>query len=318
MVIFMRFERFDRAVADDVAALVHSAFAPAREAFPLNLIRPPAPFATIEEMQETLRGDGVIEDASFVAVLDGEVVSAAIAVTRGDSIGWWRIATHPDHRRAGLASECVRRGEEALRETGGEEVSTVDTVDSRWPAARALLESLDYELVDPDQRNITMVAERWKPRPLSVADGYEIGTLDEDAIAEWMQVRNEIFNGDWEPERFTEYFGSRPDYDPLGWFVARHQGRIVGMTGGLAIRLDRAPDILRGGQIEYVGVLEGHRGAGLGETLMVAGMNYLAKRGALPALLLTQPFRVPAVRLYEKVGFRTLAAWHRWAKPLAR
>lgn len=312
----MRFEQYDRTMEAEVAALIGAEFAPHREVFPLNLLRPPVPFATIDEIQEELRGEAVIEDASFVAVEDGRVVAAAIAAEGREATGWWRIATHGEYRRAGLASGCMHRGEEALRATGAEKVSTVEVVDSRWQVAGALFASLDYELVDPDQRNITMLARTWEPRRPSVADGYEIDTLDDDDIAEWMDVRNEIFGGDWEPERFVEYFGGRPDYDPLGWFVARHDGRIVGMTGGLAIQLDRAPEIPRRGQIEYVGVLEEHRGAGLGETLMVVCMNYLAERGALPALLLTQPFRIPAVGLYEKLGFRTLAAWHRWEKSL--
>lgn len=312
----MQFAQYDRSMAAEVAELIHTQFAQHRKLFPLNLIRYPAPFASVEEMKEKLQGESVAGDASFVAVDGARVVSAAIVSEERGTTGWWRVATDAEYRRRGLASECMRRGEEALSASGMETLPTSEVVDSRWEAASALLGSLGYELVDPDERNITMVVQAWEPRPPVVCEGYEIGTLDDEAIPEWMDVRNEIFGGDWEPGRFTEYFGGRPDYDPLGWFVARHEGRIVGMAGGLSICLDRAPEALRGGQIEYVGVLEGHRGTGLGEALMVACMNYLAEREALPALLLTQPFRVPAVRLYEKLGFRTLGAWQRWSKEL--
>jgi ribosomal protein S18 acetylase RimI-like enzyme len=98
--------------------------------------------------------------------------------------------------------------------------------------------------------------------------------------------------------------------------VAWHEGEIAGIAGAICVDGAHAPDAFRGAQIEWVGVLEEHRGLHLGEELMVAAMNYAAESGFLPILLITQPFRAPAVRLYEKLGFRTTAAWHRWAKRL--
>ena len=313
----MRFEQYDRGMAAEVASLIEEAFSSHRKLFPLNLIQIPVPFATADELADTLRGDTVIEEASFVATGSDCIVSAAIATLDGDDAGWWRIVTSEDHRRAGLASECMRLGQAALAEAGRTGITTNAVVDSRWSDAEGLLEASGYDLADPQERNITMVAREWELGEPQIADGYRIDVLTEGDVEEWMEVRNEIFGGEWEPGRFMEYFGNRPDFDWPGWFVVRCAGRIVGMTGALAIEQERAPSTLRGGQIEWVGVLDEHRGAGLGEALMIEGMNYLAKRGAIPALLLTQPFRVPAIRMYEKLGFSTEAAWHVWTKPLA-
>jgi GNAT superfamily N-acetyltransferase len=284
--------------------------------YPLSLLSPPAPFATASELEETLTGDTIIREAAFCAMSAEEVVSAAIPVSREEEAGWWRVATRADRRREGLASECVRMGERALRDAGVERLTTETIVDTRWPGADALFDSLDYALVDPQERNITMVADEWEPRAPAVAAGYSIATLADASIDEWMTVRNAIFGGSSGPEWFHERFSRRPDYDPHGWHIVRHEGRIVGMAGALAVKDDWNGRRVRGGQIEYVGVLEEHRGLGLGEALMVACLNYLAEREHLPALLLTQPFRVPAVRLYEKLGFHITGAWHRWRKSL--
>ncbi len=312
----MRFDRYQRARSEEIASLIHQAFASSRTLFPLNLLRTPVPFSTIEELDETLREETIVSDASFVAVDAERVVSAAIAASDGDGVGWWRIATEKSYRRQGLASECISRGEDELAGMSAGKIGTSEVVDSRWTAAAGLFEALGYELRDPQERNITMMAETWEPRRPQIAEGYEIDTLREDDIDEWTDVRNAIFPGDWEPDWFVRHFSSRPDFDPEGWFLARRDGRIVGMTGGLVIEYRPNSERLRGGQIEYVGVLEEHRRARLGEALMTVCMNYLADRGGLPTMLLTQPFRVPAIRLYEKLGFTTLAAWHRWEKAL--
>ncbi len=316
VVIDVRFMQYEPRMAGDVAELIESAFQDAREMFPLTLLSPPAPFATASELEETLTDDAIIREAGVCAVSGGEVVSAAIPVSREEEAGWWRVATRADHRREGLASECISMGERALREAGVERLITAGVVDSRWPGGHALFEALDYALVDPQERNITMVADEWEPQPASVAAGYSIATLADASIDEWMTVRNAIFGGSSGPEWFHERFSRRPDYDPQGWHIVRHDGRIVGMAGALVVEDNWGGHRVRGGQIEYVGVVEEHRGLGLGEALMVACLNYLGERDHLPALLLTQPFRVPAVRLYEKLGFHTTGAWHRWRKSL--
>lgn len=313
----VRIEPYTAQMAADVARLIEDSFAEHREASPLQLLGPPEPWATQEELLGTLTSDRLCAGGSQVALENGRPLSAALAVRSGEDCAWWRIATTAAHRRRGLASACIEAGESALRGAGQANVYTDAVVDSRWEAAGRLFESLGYRLEDPARRNITMVAEDWTPRPVDLPDGYSLHSLQEEDLDEWMRVRNTIFGGDRGPEWFHERFMSRPDYDPAGWKVARHEGRIVGISAAVCVEHDRDPERLRGAQIEWVGVLDKHRGLHLGEELVVACLNYVVERGLLPALLLTQPFRVPAVRLYEKLGFRTTAAWHRWRKNLS-
>ena len=313
----MQIERYETTMAEEVAALLRGCFAEHRRLQPMNLLTPPTPWETREELLAMPDSEEISPELSHVALDDGRIVSAAVATHPREHWEWWRIATLPSHRRRGYGRGCMKAGERAAAHAGLQAVQTGPVVDSRWEAAGGLLSSLGYELEDPERRNITMVAEGWTPRPLALPDGYELLTLRTEDLPEWMEVRNAVFGGDAATEWFEQRFLNRPDFDPGTWFTLRHDGRIIGIASALCIEHERDPEMLRGGQIEWVGVLDGHRGKHLGEELVVACLNAIAERGFLPALLLTQPFRVPAVTLYEKLGFRTVSAWHRWTKRLA-
>ncbi len=307
---------YNREMAEEVATLCDRAYAQYRSLFPLQLLSRTKPRERFEALEGFLAGSEVFSDASFVAVRSGQIVSAAIARRFESGLRWWRIATAPEHRGRGLASRCMAAGEEAARRVADGAVAQVEMLDSRWEGAKEMLTGRGYSLRDPGQRNITMLARDWSRRALDLSEEYALDTLVEDDLSEWMEVRNEIFPGEREASWFRERFMSRSDWDLSGWYVARHGGRIVGMAGVVCVEEDRDAHRPRGAQIEWVGVLQEHRGKHLGEKLVVACMNHAAERDFLPVILLTQPFRVPAVRLYEKLGFRTIAAWQQWEKSL--
>lgn len=306
--------RFEASMAADVAVLLHDAFAEYRSLWPLTMLAPSPLFATVEELTAKLRGETIHHEASFVAFRGARPVAAAIAQHGKGTSGWFRIATAPEARGQGLARRCIEAGEKVLRAAGQLQVATEETVDSRWQAANALFEALGYRLDEPERRNITMLVEGWTERAVTPPEGYRLTTFTEADINDWSDCRNAVFGGDAGPEWFRTHFMSRPDFDPSGWFMIKHEGQIVAISGALDVTRNCAGEAVRGGQIEWVGVREEHRGRGLGEVVVSACLNWLAGRGVRRTILLTQPFRVPAIRLYQKLGFRTIAAWHRWVK----
>lgn len=307
---------FEPSMAGEVADLIEAGFAEYRPLPPLNLLAPMAPYARARELSEALVGDESRGRASFVAVRGGRIISVAIARAVGESLAWWRVATAADCRREGLASRCVQAGEEAMREPGQAEVATDPPVDSRWLAAEGLFAGGGYHLDDPERRNISMMVEGWTEQPIEVPAGYELTTLTEADVQGWTDCRNAVFGSSVGPEWLRTVFMSREDFDPGGWFLVKCEGRIVGISGAIDAADPSRPEGARGGMIEYVGVLDEERGHGLGELVVTACLNWLARRGVPRATLITQPFRQPAIRLYERLGFRTIAAWHRWVKPL--
>ncbi|MDK2383626.1 MAG: N-acetyltransferase, partial [Candidatus Korarchaeota archaeon] len=65
--------------------------------------------------------------------------------------------------------------------------------------------------------------------------------------------------------------------------------------------------LVRKGHIVSVAVLETHRRRGLGTRLMLAAMNDLKRSyGAAEAYLEVRVSNLPAIRLYEKLGFRVV------------
>jgi dTDP-4-amino-4,6-dideoxy-D-galactose acyltransferase len=72
------------------------------------------------------------------------------------------------------------------------------------------------------------------------------------------------------------------------------------------------------GEIGLVGVAERAKGRGLGRALVAAGLAWFTEQGCGSASVVTQGANVPAQRLYQAAGFRTVSVeiWHhRWFDP---
>lgn len=308
---------FSASMAAEVAVLIERSFAEYRSLPPLNLLGLMPPHTPASELEQVLANDDSCARASHVAVLKGRILSAAVVRAMGEGLAWWRIATAVEHRRLGLARLCMTAAEDALRSPGQSELATDPPVDSRWVGAEGLLRGMGYHLDAPEKRNISMILQGWSQRGLRVPEGYELTTLTEMDVQGWTDCRNAVFGGDVGPEWLRTRFMARPDFDPTGWFLVKREGQVVAIAGAIDAADPSGPEGARGGMIEYVGVLPQERGHRLGELVVTACLNWLARRGVQRTTLITQPFRRPAIRLYERLGFRTLAAWHRWVKRLS-
>ena len=304
-------------MAAEVAEVIYAAFR-GYEDLRVELTSTPLWEMQPETLAERLTDETICLDASFTATLAGRLVSAVIARTEHEAPSWWCIATHPEFGRRGLAAACLEAGEGALRQAGAETAKPVGVVDSRWASGCAFLEKAGYAVKQPDHDSITMLIDinSWVPREVRVAPGYEIVNVVEDDLEDWTACRNEVFNTNVGVEWFRDHFMSRHDFTFVGWHAARHEGRIVGIAGAQIIRDQREPDNILGCMLEYVAVREQHRRKGLAEGLMVACLNHAKALNAEPVMLITQPFRVPAVRLYEKLGFKKIAELRQYVKSL--
>jgi ribosomal protein S18 acetylase RimI-like enzyme len=117
------------------------------------------------------------------------------------------------------------------------------------------------------------------------------------------------------PEPFETWLEEEtggPRYDPTLWLVGRDGGRMVAALIARvgSSRADR-------GWVDYLGVLPGWRGRGIGIALL--GRCFAAFQGrGVRRVLLNVDARNPtgATALYERVGMTIAKRWDRWERAL--
>lgn len=93
---------------------------------------------------------------------------------------------------------------------------------------------------------------------------------------------------------------SEPWFDPVGFFLAERDGRLIGFHW---TKVHSAEGL---GEVYVLGVSPEAQGGGLGKALTTMGLRYLADERGLPtAMLYVDADNTAAVRVYENLGFRT-------------
>ena len=137
---------------------------------------------------------------------------------------------------------------------------------------------------------------------------------DED---EWLKLNGRAFakhpeQGGW-TRHDLDLREREPWFDPAGFFIAERDGR---MTGFHWTKVHN-PAL---GEVYVVGVDPDERGSGLGRALTLAGLRHLRDLGVDQAMLYVDEDNVPAIRMYEALGFTRarVDAMYRSASPGGR
>ncbi|MFI2242474.1 mycothiol synthase [Streptomyces chrestomyceticus] len=92
---------------------------------------------------------------------------------------------------------------------------------------------------------------------------------------------------------------AEPWFDPKGFFLAERDGRLIGFHW---TKIHAAEGL---GEVYVVGVRPDAQGGGLGKALTAIGLRHLAAQGVPTAMLYVDADNVPAVTVYERLGFTT-------------
>jgi mycothiol synthase len=135
------------------------------------------------------------------------------------------------------------------------------------------------------------------PTVQPLAEGYALrlasGPEDERALA---RVLTAAFGEPWDIARVQSSLTQTPEV--IAVHVATWQGEIVATASCLSEPAGaQAP-----GWVHWVGALPDHTGKGLGTALVVRVLEDFAGRGYRSARLLTDDFRLPAIRSYLRCG----------------
>jgi len=136
--------------------------------------------------------------------------------------------------------------------------------------------------------------------PVRTPPPYALRTFREGDEAAWEKIVAEAFGREVGHYRF----------DPLvrnfGGFLPEHVYFIVSPEGepvATATALLRKSDGSTPPRVHMVGVLLDHRGKKLGYWVSLAAMHQLAREGEKNVSLLTDDFRIPALKTYLALGF---------------
>jgi mycothiol synthase len=299
--------------ATAVAKLINCAYNDWRALERVNAFVPadPPPVAA-DELVAAIEHGELDPDASLVlwqAEEPAGVVTVGFAAASDEArLGW--LAVRPDMRRRGIGRQLLQHALAQSRRYACRRLVTMSPVDSRFLPAVRLLETAGFAWVDRQRCNVTlrMDIRAWQPVEPHLPSGFAIRSWQDGDEPVWTAVKRAAFDDNTPIGFWRSTFGSRHDFDPNGWLFCFHHDKPVGICAAVVTRYPQSNQVM-GCSIEWVGVLPEYRGLGLGRALMTAALNYAYPLQPSPLVLVTQPFRVAAVRLYESLGFRKVKEW---------
>jgi len=119
-----------------------------------------------------------------------------------------------------------------------------------------------------------------------------------------LALNREIFvdlpdQGSWGPAELQLRLDA-PWFDPVGLILAERSGELVGFHW---TKLERQQSQPPAGEVYVLGVAASHRGSGLADSLLTAGLEHLSQQGARTVQLFVDNANRAAIALYLRAGF---------------
>lgn len=148
---------------------------------------------------------------------------------------------------------------------------------------------------------LRMRRERFDDLPsFDLDEGYALRTYRPGDEEHWARIINDVASlGSWTVERVHSDLTAKPQFDPTGLFFALWNDQPV----ATACAWRDSPGETRVGQLHMVAAMNEHKGHRLGAHVSLAVIRYFAAHRFESVYLLTDDFRLPAIRTYLNLGF---------------
>ena len=153
----------------------------------------------------------------------------------------------------------------------------------------------------PKPPQLKMRFNKWATLPdVRLPAGYQLRSLSKADIDDYTVILNANSQlGSWARERTEQLFGDGVDrLIPEGSFFITFNGK----PAATACTMAPTPKEPRPA-IGWVALMPGHEGKNLGFQVCLAVLHYMKSQSYPETFLLTDDFRIPAVKTYLKLGF---------------
>ena len=207
----------------------------------------------------------------------------------------------PDHRRRGLGRALAA---EAAAAAGGYALRLWAHGD--LPAAAALAAAAGFERFRALWQLRRPLSEPLAEPVLPAGRTLRAFVPGQDE-GDWLALNARAFakhpeQGGWS-RHDLEVREREPWFDPAGFFIAEKDGVMTGFHWTKVHPPEPGTAGPGTGEVYVVGVDPVEQGSGLGRALTLAGLRYLRDRGTDEAMLYVDEDNVPAIRMYEALGF---------------
>jgi len=154
------------------------------------------------------------------------------------------------------------------------------------------------------------------PEPPALPPGYIVRAYEPDDLSALATLLTRAFGDSWGEEQVRRRLVEAPDVEQI--YVIAHQDRLVATASARML-----PDVYPGsGYVHWVGADPVYQGKGLGALVSIRVLQHFRDAGLRDAVLETDDFRLPALRMYLRLGFvpeyRAPDHQRRWAHLLAQ
>ena len=235
---------------------------------------------------------------------EGDIVGYGHADVRSDDEVSAHLVVAPSHRRRGVGSALLG----ALSLVADQRPLRV-WAHGNTSAAQAMAARRGFEPTR-ELRQMRLAHDVPLPQPSYPPDVVVRAFVPGDDDEAWVAVNAAAFFA--HPEQGRLGVGdlrlrvARPWFDPAGFFLAERAGRMLGYhwtkvhpsggVGGTPI-----------GEVYVLGVHPDAQRIGLGRALTLTGLHHLRDRGMDEVMLYVESDNLPAVVVYERLGFRTVS-----------